>query len=91
VAFDLDGSAEVCLDGRTGFLIPAEDVGALTRTVVRLLRDRELAGRMGAAGREWVREKFSIETMVRQIDELYQRLWEQTKTKQAAASTSIVG
>jgi glycosyltransferase involved in cell wall biosynthesis len=77
VAFDLDGSGEVCLDGKTGFLVKAEDVTTLTERVVRLLRDRELAGRMGAAGRELVRENFSVETMVRRIDELYQRLWKE--------------
>jgi len=79
VAFDLDGSGEVCLDGKTGFLIKAEDVGALTQSVVRLLRDRELAGRMGAAGRELVCDNFSVETMVRRIDELYQRLWNERR------------
>jgi len=74
VAFDLDGSGEVCHDGKTGFLIKAQDAGALTLSVVRLLRDRELAGRMGAAGRDLVRVNFSVETMVRKIDELYQQL-----------------
>jgi glycosyltransferase involved in cell wall biosynthesis len=75
VAFDLDGAGEVAITGKTGFLIKAEDTAALTDSVVRLLRDRELAAKMGAAGRALVQEDFAAETMVRRIDELYQSLW----------------
>lgn len=74
VAFDVDGTREVCLDGQTGFLARAEDTPAVTRAVIRLLQDTELAARMGARGRELVRERFSEAQMVRQIDKLYQRL-----------------
>lgn len=74
VAFDVDGSREVCLDGQTGFLVRAEDTPGVTRAVIRLLQDNALANRMGAQGRELVRERFSEARMVAQIDTLYQRL-----------------
>jgi glycosyltransferase involved in cell wall biosynthesis len=75
VAFDVDGAREVCLDGETGFLVRAEDVDALAGAVIRLLQDAVLAHRMGAQGRELIRERFSEERMVQQLDELYRRLW----------------
>ena len=75
VAFDVDGAREVCLDGETGFLVRAEDVNALADAVIRLLQDTGLAHRMGAHGRELVRERFSEARMVQQLDELYRQLW----------------
>lgn len=74
VAFDVDGAREVCRDGETGFLVRAGDVAGLVEAVIRLLRDRELAARMGARGRELVRQQFAEERMVEQIDELYRQL-----------------
>jgi glycosyltransferase involved in cell wall biosynthesis len=75
VAFDVDGAREVCLDGDTGLLVRAKDVNALADAVIRLLQDTALAHRMGAQGRELVRERFSEVRMVQQLDELYRRLW----------------
>jgi glycosyltransferase involved in cell wall biosynthesis len=74
VSFDIDGAAEVVKDGETGFLLAPKDVEGLKRAVIRLLQDRERAASMGARGRELVKEKFSRETMVREIYQLYRRL-----------------
>ena len=75
VAFDEDGSREVCLDGQTGFLVPAEDGNAVAGAVIRLLQDSALARRMGTAGRELVKTRFAEARMVQQLDELYRQLW----------------
>jgi len=39
--------------------VPPRDVGALRAAIQRLLADRELRQRLGAAGRERIREHFS--------------------------------
>jgi glycosyltransferase involved in cell wall biosynthesis len=75
VAFDVDGAREVCVDGETGLLVRAGDVIGLASAVIRLLQDRDLANRMAVQGRNLVKERFSEERMVRQLDELYRRLW----------------
>jgi len=59
---------------RDGVLVPAEDAAGVADAVIRLLRDRELATKLGAQGRQMVREEFSEELMVRRIDELYREL-----------------
>ncbi|MDR2124731.1 MAG: glycosyltransferase family 4 protein [Desulfovibrio sp.] len=51
IAADAPGSREVAVDGLTGFLVPPGDARALADAAIRLLRDPELAARMGRAGR----------------------------------------
>jgi len=74
VAFDVDGAREICLDGQTGYLLRAGDSYGLARRVTRLLEDRQLATTLGIRGRDLVKELFSVERMVQQIDGLYQQL-----------------
>lgn len=53
VASDLGGPAEVVREGVTGLLVPPGDAAALAGALVRLLTDRGLAERLGAAGGPW--------------------------------------
>lgn len=54
---------EVIEDGRDGLLIDPDDPAAIAAAIVRLLRDDALAGRLGVAGRDTVRRRFSRETL----------------------------
>jgi glycosyltransferase involved in cell wall biosynthesis len=74
VAYDCDGANEVCIDNETGFLIPPGDKPLLTRRLTQLEGYADLRNRLGKAGREFVRERFSVENMVQNIYNLYQRL-----------------
>ncbi|MFY2060519.1 glycosyltransferase family 4 protein [Achromobacter xylosoxidans] len=59
VVSDADGPAEVVLDGVTGFVVPIEDADAAARKLETLVLDAPLRARMGAAGRERVRDRYS--------------------------------
>ena len=59
VATAVGGLAEAVVDGETGLLVPAGDMAALRAALGRLLGDAELRARLGAAGRERVRERYS--------------------------------
>src|ERR687895_1024983 len=62
-------SAELIVaDGQTGLL--AEDLTDLETRLTELATDRERCARMGRAAREYVAQNHSIETRVRQIEEL---------------------
>ena len=74
IAFDCDGAAEVCRDLETGFLLQVGDLVGLVDRVARLAGDPEVASRLGATGRSWVRERFSEEALVQSLDALYRRL-----------------
>jgi glycosyltransferase involved in cell wall biosynthesis len=72
----VEGIPEVVRDGETGLLVPPEDAGALADAILALLRDRDLAARMGTAGHDYVRAHFGADRMVASHIELYRRLVE---------------
>jgi glycosyltransferase involved in cell wall biosynthesis len=74
VAYDCDGAGEACLDGRTGFLVRPGDLAAFAGRVVALARDAGLRARLGEAGRDHVRGRFTVERMVDDLHALYLRL-----------------
>jgi len=74
VAYDCDGAGEVCLDGRTGFLVPPGNRVRLEECLENLIRDPGLRARLGGEGREWVSERFRVETMVEGLATLYRRI-----------------
>ncbi len=61
------GPLEIVVDGETGLLYPPGDAAAATDCVLRLVRDPQLARRLGAAGRERVRTSFSAERYVADV------------------------
>ena len=65
VATAVDGTPEVIREGRTGRLVPPRDPAALSRALRSLLRDPAAAQRMGAAGRDFVLDRFDL---VRQVE-----------------------
>ena len=74
VATSVGGNPEVVEDGVTGFIVPPRDAAGLARAILAMREDRELATRMGRAGRARVVERFSIDDMVRQTEQLYASL-----------------
>lgn len=73
VATDVGGNREIVRDGHNGRLVAAADPDALAAALGEVLRDREVAGRMGGAGREWVLEQGSFQTMAERYARVYAR------------------
>jgi glycosyltransferase involved in cell wall biosynthesis len=76
VAYDCDGANEVCLPGETGFLVVPGDVDDLADRLVQLAGAPELREQFGSRGRDFVRQNFSVETMLEKIYALYLKLLE---------------
>jgi glycosyltransferase involved in cell wall biosynthesis len=74
VATAVGGIPEVVLEGHTGVLIPAGDSTALADALARLLKDGSKARALGRKGQRWVATQFSVSTMVRHHENLYERL-----------------
>jgi glycosyltransferase involved in cell wall biosynthesis len=65
------GIPEVIEEGVNGFLVPRRDPQAAATKILALLKDAELRGRMGAAGRKMVEQKFSHKANIAQVIRLY--------------------
>jgi glycosyltransferase involved in cell wall biosynthesis len=74
VATSAGGIPEVVVDEETGLLVGPRDHAAMAKAIVRLLSDRALRERMGAAGFARVQERFTAERMVAATTEIYARV-----------------
>lgn len=70
VVSDIPGFRDTVVHEETGLVVPRDDPGALAAAIVRLLRNRELARRLGRAGRTRMLRAFTLEHMVGGIDAL---------------------
>jgi glycosyltransferase involved in cell wall biosynthesis len=75
VSTRVGGVPELVKDDVHGLLVEPRDPEALAEAVARLLRDPALAKRLGAVGRKRQQREFSLEAMVRRIEDLYEELW----------------
>lgn len=71
IASDIPANRELVVDGQTGFLVKVGDRVGFQQFADRLFADRELATRLGQAGRERMRQHFTIERMVAAHATLY--------------------
>ena len=60
VAYKIDGIPELVDDGEDGFLVAPGDLNNMAVQIIRLLKDADLADRLGKTGRKKVIGKFSI-------------------------------
>jgi glycosyltransferase involved in cell wall biosynthesis len=74
VATRVGGVPDVVRDGVDGFLVEPGDVDAMADRLAELAGDSELRARMGAAGRERVLERYSVERLLDDTDRLYREL-----------------
>ena len=74
VATAAPGTTEVVVDGQTGVLVPVGDPPLLARAIRDVVRDPELARRLGEAGRARVDAAFRSETMIEQFAALFEQL-----------------
>src|SRR5262245_36240031 len=77
VATSVGGNPELVEDGRTGFLIPAENAVEIANSIERLLDAPDMARAFGEQARQRVINEFAIERMLSKTEALYARLIEQ--------------
>ncbi|MDP8263815.1 MAG: glycosyltransferase family 4 protein [Candidatus Ancaeobacter aquaticus] len=74
IATDVGGVREIVTNGVNGFLVTSRDSGSIAQRSIELLKSDAMRTKMGDAGRANVGERFSIETMVKNIASLYEEL-----------------
>ncbi|MCJ7497532.1 MAG: glycosyltransferase family 4 protein [candidate division Zixibacteria bacterium] len=74
IATRVGGNPELVLEGKTGFLVPPAEPEKLAEKILSLLKNEDLRLKMGDEGRRKVKEKFSLETMIKNYEELYSKV-----------------
>jgi glycosyltransferase involved in cell wall biosynthesis len=74
VATAVGGTPEVLEDGRTGYVVPSEDHHALANRILALLADPGGARKMGSLARRVIEERYSAESMIRNMVGRYDQL-----------------
>ncbi|MBV8185117.1 MAG: glycosyltransferase, partial [Hyphomicrobiales bacterium] len=74
VTTDQPGCKEVIRDEWNGYVTPCRDPDALARRILDLFDDRANAARMAALGPDLIKSTFSLDEVVKQHSELYERL-----------------
>ncbi|MCS7101648.1 MAG: TIGR03088 family PEP-CTERM/XrtA system glycosyltransferase [Burkholderiaceae bacterium] len=74
IATRVGANADLMENGRCGQLVPRADPQALAQAILRYLDDPQLAARHGRAARQIVEQRFTLEHMVHEYEDLYARL-----------------
>ena len=72
------GIPETMDDGRSGFVVPERDCHALAQKIELLANDKDLCGRMGAHGRDFVAKKFNPQRIIQIYVRLYKTALQRT-------------
>jgi glycosyltransferase involved in cell wall biosynthesis len=74
VLSDVVGNRDTIEHGTSGLLVPQGDIDGFATAILTLLRDDELRGRLGAAGRARVDRSFDVAAMGRALTGVYHEL-----------------
>jgi len=74
IATSAGGNPELVEEDRSGLLVPARNPGRFAAALERILRDPDLAARLGRGGRARVESGFTVEKRLDRVEDLYARL-----------------
>jgi glycosyltransferase involved in cell wall biosynthesis len=74
VATDVGGNPELVSDCQNGFLAPPSNPNALAEKMMLLINDPGLRRAMAQKSQEAARDKFSLEKMIENYENIYEEL-----------------
>ena len=84
VASNVGGLPDLVQDGKTGWLVPARNPGALARAILDALQNTAEARRRASEGQELARSLFDVERSGREIAVIYETLLELAESPRPA-------
>ncbi len=71
---DIAGNRGLAVSGETGLVVPARDPYALAKAITSLAENADLRQEMGAAGKNYISEHYTVERSVGEMKALYEDL-----------------
>lgn len=68
IATDVNGTRELMVEGKTGFIIPLKNPEAIYEKLVLLLSNKFLCEKMGYAGKKRIETHFTFENMINNLE-----------------------
>lgn len=81
VTTDVGGVKDIILEGKTGFVIPLKNKEMYVEKLLLLINNKEIRQIMSQNGWTFVRETFSYQRLVRDVEKYYRTLLEQKQKK----------
>jgi len=75
VATSVGGVADVVEEGKSGFLVPSRNIEKFAQALINLLNNPDLMRTMGNYGRNRVKDRFSRERLITNIEGLYDKVF----------------
>ncbi|MEM3499910.1 MAG: glycosyltransferase family 4 protein [Candidatus Bilamarchaeaceae archaeon] len=70
IAVDSGGPREVIMEGRTGFLVEANNIGQIAEKIIEILEDKNRILKMGEDGRRVVEENYTWEKVAERVEKI---------------------
>lgn len=74
IGTSVGGITDIITDGNNGLLVPPEDTEALTKALKRAIQDKHLSRSLAENGLKTVKERFTWEVVLRQMENVYAEL-----------------
>lgn len=75
IVSDVGGNSEAVMNGYNGYVIKPNDDDLLANLIIKLYKNKELRNQMGENARKTVVQKFSLEKMIMEHEELYKKYY----------------
>ncbi|MFH1896384.1 MAG: glycosyltransferase family 4 protein [bacterium] len=72
VGFDSGGISEWLKNGKNGFLVEGLNISQMAQKIDLLLKDKDLAQKMGQAGKAMVAEEFTFKGHIKRLEEVFE-------------------
>jgi glycosyltransferase involved in cell wall biosynthesis len=69
----VNGCPEIVKHGDTGYLVPVNDARTWAKYVIKLLEETKNSGEMGKRGNRMIRDKLTLQKMIENTEQLYDR------------------
>jgi glycosyltransferase involved in cell wall biosynthesis len=74
IGTNVGGTPEQLIDNVTGLLVPPRDPVSLAEAIIKILQDKKIAKEMGIFGRRRAEEIFGLDSHVRKIEGIYEKI-----------------
>ncbi len=78
VTTSVGGLPEVCLDGKTGLIIPPSSPESVAKAVIKLVDNPGLRTQYGSQGKQLVEERFTLQRTLDEMEKVYTRVVSKT-------------